>query len=146
MTVSTSRTPATRQGFEVKPKRKRQLGRFVSTSTLIESHLAKHRDYTHHPSKPYNSGTVSERFSKPMKLAVIFAACAYLWTVALAFVPPSRANIPPLLVFLMCPACIFTVTVDPSFSTVAILLAPMNALVYGVIGICLGSLSRSSQS
>lgn len=89
---------------------------------------------------------MSQRFSKPVKLAVIFAACAYLWTVALALVPPSRVDIPPLLVFLLCPACIFTVTVDPSFSTVAILLGPMNALVYGVIGVCLGSLSRPSQS
>jgi len=82
----------------------------------------------------------------PVKLALILAACAYLWTITLARVPPSRGHIPMPLVFLLCPACILTPTVDPSFSTVAILLAPINAFVYGLVGICLGSLLRLSGS
>jgi hypothetical protein len=82
----------------------------------------------------------------PVKLALILAASAYVWTLVLALVPPNRVDIPVPLVFLLCPACIFTPTVDPSFSTVAILLAPMNAFVYGFIGFCLGSLLRPSRS
>jgi len=75
----------------------------------------------------------------PVKLALVLVACAYLWTIALAVVPPSWVQIPTPVVFLLCPACILTPTVDPSFSTVAILLAPINALVYGLVGICIGS-------
>jgi hypothetical protein len=81
------------------------------------------------------------RSSLPAKLAMIFAVCAYVWTL----IPPSRLDLPVPVVFLLCPACIFTVTVDPSFSTVALLLAPLNAVVYAFLGLCLGGLFRPSQ-
>jgi hypothetical protein len=81
----------------------------------------------------------------PVRVALILAVCAYLWTLALALVPTSGVDIPVPVVFLLCPACIFTATVDPSFSTVAILLAPMNAIVYGFLGLCIGGLLRPSQ-
>jgi hypothetical protein len=85
------------------------------------------------------------RSSLPAKLAMIFAVCAYVWTLALALIPPSKLNLPVPVAFLLCPACIFTVTVDPSFSTVALLLAPLNAVIYAFLGLCLGSLFRPSQ-
>ena len=81
-----------------------------------------------------------------LETGLILAACAYLWTLALGLVPPSRVNIPVPLVFVLCPACIFTPTVDPSLSTVAILLAPMNAFVYGLLGLCIGGLLRPSRT
>jgi hypothetical protein len=39
---------------------------------------------------------------------------------------------------LVCPACVATITVDPSFGAVALVLAPMNAAVYGSFGALLG--------
>ena len=70
-----------------------------------------------------------------MKLGLILGAGAYLWALALDLVPPSSVNIPVPLVFVLFPACILMPTVDPSFATVAILLAPMNAFVYGLLGL-----------
>ena len=89
---------------------------------------------------------VSQRLSVPLKVGLVLAACAYLWTLARALLPPSRVNIPVPLVFVLCPACILTPTVDPSLSTVAILLAPMNAFVYGLLGLCIGGLLGASST
>jgi hypothetical protein len=75
----------------------------------------------------------------PAKLALILGASAYLWTIGLDFLPHSL-YMPAPVVFFLCPACVFTITVDPSLSTVAIILAPINALVYGFVGLCLGGL------
>jgi hypothetical protein len=77
--------------------------------------------------------------SLSVKLLIVFAVCAYLWTLALALVPPSKLELPAPLVFLLCPACLLTITVDPAFSTVALILAPLNAVVYGLFGLVLGS-------
>lgn len=38
------------------------------------------------------------------------------------------------LVFAMCPPAIFTAPVDPSLGGVALVLAPLNAVVYGAVG------------
>jgi hypothetical protein len=85
------------------------------------------------------------RISFPAKLLVGFAACSYLWTALLYFAPHSW-HPEPLLVFLLCPACLLTITVDPSLGTVLMLLAPLNAVVYGLLGLGLGKLLRPSQS
>ena len=76
--------------------------------------------------------------SFPVKLFVTFAVCAYLWTLALALVPPAT-DIPAPVVFVLCPACVLTITVDPKFSTVALILAPLNAGIYGLIGLAIAS-------
>ena len=44
----------------------------------------------------------------------------------------------PQLVFSVCPACALTITVDPSLGTFLLLLAPLNAAVYGSLGAALG--------
>jgi hypothetical protein len=86
------------------------------------------------------------RSSTPVKLLAWFAVCSYLWTVLLYFAPHTW-HPAPLLVFLLCPACLLTVTVDPSLLTVVVLLAPINALVYGLVGLALGKIfGQSAQS
>jgi hypothetical protein len=88
---------------------------------------------------------VRPRLSLPIKLLLLFAASAYLWTVGLAFAPPNL-RLPAPVVFLLCPACLLTITVDPSLPTVAFGLAPLNAIVYGLVGLGLGKVIRSSRS
>jgi hypothetical protein len=85
------------------------------------------------------------RLSFPKKLLVGFAACSYLWTVLLYFAPHSWQP-DALLVFLLCPACLLAITVDPSFRTVAFILAPLNAAIYGLLGIGLGKFLDRSES
>ena len=82
---------------------------------------------------------MASHLSFPVKLFVAFAVCAYLWTLALALVPPATLDIPAPVVFVLCPACVLTITVDPKFSTVALILAPLNAGIYGLVGLALGS-------
>jgi hypothetical protein len=41
-------------------------------------------------------------------------------------------------VFTICPPAIFTITVDPSLTTVAAIFAPLNALLYGFVGLLVG--------
>jgi hypothetical protein len=77
--------------------------------------------------------------SLPMTLLMIFAASSYLLVVAITFAGPAL-SIPPLLVYSLCPACVITVTVDPSLPTVLFFLAPLNAAVYGAVGGAVGYL------
>jgi hypothetical protein len=73
----------------------------------------------------------------PVKFLCSFAIFSYLLTVGLYFAPggisPSR-----VLVYSLCPACTLTVTVDPHFSTVLLLLGPINGLFFGSLGAVLG--------
>ena len=66
-----------------------------------------------------------------------FAGFSYLLTVALHFVPPSW-HPAAQLVYLLCPACVLTITVDPSLATVLLVLAPLNAAVYASLGTVFG--------
>jgi hypothetical protein len=72
-----------------------------------------------------------------LKLSLGLGALSYLITVGLYFVAsiwhPSAKT-----VFATCPACALTFTVDPSFASVALSLAPIDAMVYGVIGLVIG--------
>jgi hypothetical protein len=79
------------------------------------------------------------RSSMPVKMLGGFAAFAYVIIAGPQFLSPSRyASVDPALVFLLCPACVLTLTVDPSMETVLLLLAPLNAAVYGAFGGTLG--------
>jgi hypothetical protein len=77
------------------------------------------------------------RLSFAAKLSLVFAVCSYGWTVLLDFAPHSWQPA-PILVFLVCPACLLTPTVDPSLTTVAFILAPVNACLYGLLGLAVG--------
>jgi hypothetical protein len=86
----------------------------------------------------YNSVSGRESDSSmPIKLLGGFALFSYLLTVGLNFAPRSW-HLTPQLVYLACPACVLTVTVDPSLGAVISMLAPLNAAVYGSLGALLG--------
>src|SRR5271155_2292027 len=85
----------------------------------------------------YSGPLTEHRTAVPIKLFAGFAVFSYLFTVGLDFAPLSwhpTAN----LVYLVCPACVLTITVDPSFGAVALVLAPLSAAVYGSLGALLG--------
>ena len=75
--------------------------------------------------------------SVPIKMLGGFAAFSYFLTVGLYFAPVSwHPN--QELVFSLCPACVLAITVDPSLESVLLLLAPLDAAVYGALGGVLG--------
>lgn len=76
----------------------------------------------------------------PLKTMGAFAGTAYVMIVVASVL--LHGWIPgPQLVFPICPACVLTITVDPSLSTVLLLLAPLSGAVYGAVGGELGYLS-----
>jgi hypothetical protein len=75
--------------------------------------------------------------SAPIKLSAVFAVISYLFTVGLNFAPLNW-RLSATIVYLVCPGCVLTITVDPSFGAVALVLAPLNAAVYGSLGALLG--------
>ncbi|MGC2724259.1 MAG: hypothetical protein WA224_09880 [Candidatus Acidiferrales bacterium] len=72
-----------------------------------------------------------------VKTSLAFAAVGYLVALGLYFAPLSW-HIPAPIVYAICPAAYSTITVDPSFPSVALILGPINASVYGVGGLALG--------
>ena len=76
-------------------------------------------------------------FSVPLKLLGCFAAFSYL-VALVAFLAPHRWNLDPQLMFSLCPLYFVKMTFDPSLVAVFFLLAPMNAAVYGALGLTLG--------
>ena len=88
--------------------------------------------------KACNSGPQTEhRSSIPIKISAGFAILSYLFTVGLNFAPLSW-HPTPNMVYLVCPACVLTITVDPSFGAEVLVLAPLSAVVYGSLGALLG--------
>lgn len=77
------------------------------------------------------------RSSFPLKMLGGFALSSYLLTLALNFAAHGE-HPSPQLVYAICPACVLTITVDPSLGTFLLLLAPLNAAVYGSLGAVLG--------
>lgn len=78
-------------------------------------------------------------FSTPLKLLGIFAAIFYLLGLV-AYLSPNRWELNPQLMFLLCPLYFLKMTFDPSMVATLFLLAPMNAAVYGAVGLTLGFL------
>ena len=76
-------------------------------------------------------------FSKPLKVLGIFALISYL-VALVAYFAPHRWNLDPQLMFSLCPMYFVKMTFDPSLVAVFFLLAPMNAAVYGALGLTLG--------
>ena len=76
-------------------------------------------------------------FSAPLKLLGGFAAISYLLALV-AYLAPRRWNLDPQLMFSLCPLYFVKMTFDPSLVAVLFLLAPMNAAVYGSLGLTLG--------
>jgi len=75
-------------------------------------------------------------FFAPLKLLTAFAAIAYLVAV-IGYFAPHRWNLNPQLMFVLCPMYLLKMNFDPSAAQVFLLLAPMNAGVYGALGMTL---------
>ena len=76
----------------------------------------------------------TDLFSAPLRVLGGFAAVAYLVGVA-AYLAPSRWNLDPQVMFALCPLYYVKMTFDPSLVAVLFTLAPMNAAVYGALGL-----------
>jgi hypothetical protein len=76
-------------------------------------------------------------FSAPLKWLGGFAAISYLLALV-AYLAPHRWNLNPQLMLSLCPLYFVKMTIDPSLVTTFFLLAPMNAAVYGSLGVALG--------
>ncbi|MGA8034713.1 MAG: hypothetical protein WA823_08255 [Candidatus Acidiferrales bacterium] len=74
-----------------------------------------------------------------VKPSLAFAAVAYFEALGLYFVP-LHGRIPASSGYAIFPAAYLPITVDPSFVSVTPLLAPINAAVYGVVGLVLGAI------
>jgi len=76
-------------------------------------------------------------FSAPVKVLCGFAAIAYLVAI-FAFFAPHTWNLNPQLMLALCPMYFVKMTIDPSPLSVYCLLAPMNAAVFGSVGVAAG--------
>jgi hypothetical protein len=76
-------------------------------------------------------------FSAPLKLLGSFAAISY-FVALVAYLAPHSWNLDPQLMFWLCPMYFVKMTFDPSLVATFLLLAPMNAAVYGSLGLSLG--------
>jgi hypothetical protein len=77
-------------------------------------------------------------FLAPLKWLGGFAAISYLLALV-AYLAPHRWDLDPQLMFSLCPLYFVKMTFDPSLVLTFFLLAPMNAAVYGSLGLTLGS-------
>ena len=76
-------------------------------------------------------------FLAPLKWLGGFAAISYL-VALVAYLAPHRWNLNPQVMFSLCPLYFVKMAFDPSPVTTFFLLAPMNAGVYGSLGLTLG--------
>jgi hypothetical protein len=80
----------------------------------------------------------SSLFSRPLRMLGGFAVVAYLVTVGLFFTPHEWNVSGHLWAFLLCPVYIVRVTLDPSAVELFLILAPIDAAMYGAIGSVVG--------
>ncbi len=76
-------------------------------------------------------------FSTPLKLLGGCAVISYLLALVAYFAPRSW-DLNPQLMLALCPMYLVKMTFDPSPISIFLLLAPMNAAVYGSLGVILG--------
>jgi hypothetical protein len=76
-------------------------------------------------------------FLTPLKLLGVFAPISYLLAL-LAYLAPHSWDLNPTLMLSLCPLYFVKLAFDPSLGTVFFMLAPMNAAVYGSLGVTLG--------
>jgi hypothetical protein len=73
-------------------------------------------------------------FLRPLKWLAGFAAIFYLLAL-LAFLAPHSWDLNPQLMLSLCPMYFLRMNIDPSLVLAFFLLAPMNAAVYGSLGL-----------
>ena len=76
-------------------------------------------------------------FLEPLKWLGGFAAISYLLALV-AYLAPHRWNLDPQLMLSLCPLYFVKMTFDPSLAMTFFLLGPMNAGVYGALGLIVG--------
>jgi len=76
-------------------------------------------------------------FSAPLRMLGGFAAISYV-VALVAYLAPHRWNLDPQLMLALCPMYLVRMMFDPSLVAIFFLLAPMNAAVYGSLGLTLG--------
>ena len=76
-------------------------------------------------------------FSTPLKLLAGMAVVFYLVAVV-GHLAPHRWDLDPQLMLAVCPLYFLKLNVDPSLTETFFLLAPLNAAVYGALGLILG--------
>ena len=62
---------------------------------------------------------------------------SYAVVAVLSVLPPGTVP-SPLTVYILCPSCVSTITVDPSLTASLLVLAPTSAAAYGSIGAVIG--------
>jgi hypothetical protein len=80
----------------------------------------------------------SSLFSLPLWMLGGFAVVSYLLTVGLFYTPREWNLSGYLWTFLLCPVYIVRVTLDPSRMEIFLMLASMDAAMYGAIGSVVG--------
>jgi hypothetical protein len=85
--------------------------------------------------KAEKSKEVRRMKSTTTKLVLGFGAIGYLVAVGLYFAP-TRWHFPTMLVIVACPSALLSMAsmTDPSFGAVALIIAPANAVIYGLFG------------
>jgi hypothetical protein len=76
-------------------------------------------------------------FSTPLTLLGVFAVISYLLAL-LAYLAPHSWDLNPTLILSLCPLYFVKLAFDPSLVAVFFMLAPMNAAVYGALGVSFG--------
>jgi hypothetical protein len=76
-------------------------------------------------------------FYAPLKLLGGFAAISYLLALV-AYFAPHNWDLNPQLMLALCPMYLIRMTFDPAPVWIFFVLAPMNAAVYGSLGVTLG--------
>ena len=79
-------------------------------------------------------------FSGPVRLLAVFAAIAYL-VACFAYLAPHTWNLNLQVMLALCPMYLVKMIIDPSPAWIFLVLAPMNAAVFGALGLTLGYVS-----
>lgn len=80
-----------------------------------------------------------------LRITLIFAFVGYFVAVGL-MLAPANWHLTSSLVYSICPPAIVTITVDPSWMAMLIVIGPANALIYGILGLAIGVLSSQFHS
>ena len=74
-----------------------------------------------------------------LKMALGFAVLGYVVAIGL-YVAPATWHFAPVLMLAICPASFLTMLsmTDPSLGGMALIIAPLNAVLYGVAGLLIG--------
>lgn len=78
-----------------------------------------------------------------LRTALAFAVFGYLIAIGLYFTPLSWHFRPDFVLAICPPAFLTTISMtDPSFTTIAVIMAPLNALLYGMVGLLIGLVAK----